>query len=639
MKRGLIFLATIIFVFGILAVSAIEPSYCCERLKNNGPFCQNAPLTECDPAYKAVPTSCEATSYCKLGCCNIINQGECMQNTPLATCGNSTDEGINFIADNPTCDVDQCKLGCCLMGDQASFVTQTKCNKLSAAYGLEINFRSDITNELECLVTGTALVKGACVFEKQFTRTCKMMTQKDCKEMEANEENQNVKFYQDHLCSDPELGTECAPSEKTMLVEGKDEVYFADTCGNAANIYDASKINDMSYWKNIVKKEASCSLDNKIPSQCGNCNYVEGTIGKEFTRKDFKAGTTPPVYGDYMCKDLSCLYDNNGDGIQEKYLHGESWCAHGVYIKATPTESQVQRSIGIAPIIIENGFIRGMKIDTEKQIWTRDTKSYPELEPSLETANLPGSRYFRLVCFNGEVTVEPCADFRQDVCIESMTVNDQTAASAGKMPSASERESLNNLQNFAGYNFDGFRNAACRPNRWQDCSQQKTEVDCVNIEQRDCRWADVGGDEATKHICLPLYPPGLKFWGEDTSETSGVTTSENTGMAEGAAAGVNNDAATICGVATGSCSITYEMGTAGKGGSSGFDVFNKENWMHSADAAHVKSGKPCFSSAWEDNKQLYSLNLGDCGQKNNYLGFLGSSKFADVEKSKLSKWN
>lgn len=644
-KKNLIPIIFLIFLFGILVVSAIEPSYCCERLKNNGPFCQNAPLNECDPDYKAVPTSCEATSYCKLGCCNILNEGECAQNTPLATCGNSTDSGVNFIADNPSCDVDQCKLGCCLMGDQAAFVTQIKCNKLSAIYGLEINFRSDITNELECLTTGTALIKGACVFEKDFTRTCKMMNQQECKEMEANEENKNVKFYQDHLCSDPDLGTECGPSEKTTCVEGKDEVYFVDTCGNPANIYDADRIKDMSYWKEIVKKEDACVFYGlEAPSEggstnsisCGNCNYVEGSVCKEYTRVDFKKDNAAPTYGDYKCKNLNCEYDNNGDGEPEQYLHGESWCVHSVNIDVyaineeglSEKPTKQKNNLGTLPIIIENGFVRGMDIDYNNQAWIRDKKAQPDVEPSTKDANLPGSRYFRMVCFNGEVTVEPCADFRQEVCIESMTVNDQTKE---KIPK--DRETWAGVSGISNaYPFDGYRNAACRTNRWQDCAQQKTEVDCINIEKRDCKWYHVA---AEGNKCLPLYTPGLKFWGDDTSE-GGVTTSGNTGQS--ASSEVSDDASTICSVASSSCEITYQTGNIGDKGND-WNPFNNFHWSRKIqDKETVKSGFDCYEDTWNNAVEEFSRSLGDCGEKKNYLGYPGSSK-SDIDKGKLSKWN
>ena len=95
----------------------------------------------------------------------------------------------------------------------------------------------------------------------------------------------NGEFHAGILCSAEELATNCSPSKKTTLIDGKDEVYFVDTCGNPANIYDASKINDKSYWRTVVKKADSCGFGNANgnagSATCGNCNYFEGSTGKK----------------------------------------------------------------------------------------------------------------------------------------------------------------------------------------------------------------------------------------------------------------------------------------------------------------------------------------------------------------------
>lgn len=629
-------------------VSAVETSYCCERIKNNGAFCQNAPLSQCDTTginpntgqvYKSSPTSCEATSYCKLGCCNVIDAGECMQNTPQATCGNTTIAGdpslswsTNFIPDNPSCGgLAQCQLGCCLMGDQAAFVTQTKCGKLSAMYGLEINFREDITSELECLATATEDTKGACVFEQEFKRTCRMMTQRECNEMKAGEGEgvQNVKFYDETLCSNPELATECTMSEKTTCVEGKDEVYFVDTCGNVANIYDASKVKDLLYWSEVVKEEDVPCNDGSgsAGSQtCGACDYVKGSTCKAFTRKDFQIGAPAPKVGDNMCKDLSCKYDNNGDGKDEQYLHGETWCAHAV-----PNSGSIKGVVlndgasvwhlGINPIVVQdNGYVSGYYI--EENQWLRSiASSSPQDVAELRQANLPGSRYFRLMCYNGEVIPEPCADYRQEVCIEDQTQSEEVLALTKNL----DRES------YGSTTYDGFRSAACRVNRWQDCAQQKTPQDCKDIEKRDCKWASLLMDKDGKdeNICVPLYPPGLKFWGEDA-----VNDVENPGSAAGTELGdVANDADAICGVASRTCTITYEINLRDN---------NRRQLAFGQDGQPGKnlvlSGFGCYDSKWQQRLTEYSMALGDCGIKNNYAGNQGSSKWTS-KSDRVSNWN
>ena len=359
MKNKLI-LGIVLLIFLIGIISAVEVSYCCEKTKvetdgSGGAWCQNAPKDKCDNNFRKAPTSCEATSYCKLGCCYDSQEGTCMKNTPQRKC----QEKGGIWEDNAQCNIPQCSLGCCLIGDQAAFVTQTRCKKLSSLYGLEINFRTDIENEIQCIASVTSDTKGACVFEKEFERTCLLLTKRECQEIK--DKYSNVKFHEGYLCSADELATNCGPTRQTTCVEGKDEVYFVDSCGNLANIYDASKIKNKEYWTKIYGKAESCGYNNANgnanSASCGNCDYFLGSTCKSFKRGE----TAKPQYGDYICKDLSCEYKG------KKYKHGETWCA--------------------------------------------DSKGGKN--------NLPGSRHFRLVCYNGEVTVEPCADFRQEICIQS----------------------------------------------------------------------------------------------------------------------------------------------------------------------------------------------------------------------------
>src|SRR3989344_4357673 len=196
---GIIILMSI-FLINITNVSAqtfsaSQVSYCCEKTKT-GAWCQNAPQSECDTAFRSVPTSCEATSYCKLGCCYDSQEGTCMRNTPQKVCNDNN--GI-WAGESATCEIPQCQLGCCLIGDQAAFVSQIRCKNLSALYGLETNYRTDITSEAECIASATSDVKGACVFEKDFEKTCKFITQKDCATLGSGGGNSSTDFREGYL--------------------------------------------------------------------------------------------------------------------------------------------------------------------------------------------------------------------------------------------------------------------------------------------------------------------------------------------------------------------------------------------------------------------------------------------------------
>ena len=253
-----------------------------------------------------------------------------------------------------------------------------------------------------------------------------------------------------------------------------------------------------------------------------------------------------PQVGNYICRDLSCKgYVGEGYTKSNPPKHGETWCAEAKGIDKS----------------------------------------------------LPGSRYFRLVCYNGEVSVEPCADFRQEVCIQSSV--------------------------------KGFNTAACRVNKWQDCYSQDNEDDCENIDRRDCKWetktdfcilkdengvcltVDNDGNKI-KASCVPLHAPGFDFWEEDT------------------------DAESMCSMASAVCVIDYED----KIGSDPEVVRNKECYDKCIDEGGEKDNceKACMPACayensddeWEvdEDKWAKEMNemciaLGDCGSSKNYIGKMG----------------
>jgi hypothetical protein len=438
-----------ILLINITLISA-ETSYCCEKIKDGGPWCQNAPENQCDPGYRSVPTSCEATSYCRLGTCIDVETGTCIENTPQVTCKPA--EGGSWKEEKAS-ELPQCQLGCCLIGEQAAFVTQTRCKSLSSIYGLETNYRTDIQNEIQCIVSAHPDVKGACVFEREYQKTCQFSTKKECQEMELSSGYSGVEFHEGYLCSATELATNCKSSKRTTCVDGKDDVYFLDTCGNLANIYDSKKEKDTDYWTYIAGTSGVtvCGIGS---SDCGNCDYLSGT-------------TCKAEGGINVCKDLGCEDEDFKTAYGRDPQHGETWCAE---------------SEGISTIDLSKA-------------GTNTTDS--------ENENLPGSRYFRLVCYNGDVTVEPCADYRQEICIQSEV--------------------------------NTFKTAACRVNMWQDCYAQDNVKDCENSIKRDCKVLEgfsiltdengkslfnvtkEGGYEAS---CVPKYTPGFNFWEGGDAELS-----------------------------------------------------------------------------------------------------------------------
>jgi len=508
---GMILLVLTVGVFSAVFASAQTASFCCEKT-TTGAYCQNAPQEMCDigiknPAsgenYKIAPTSCESTSYCKKGCCYDSNQGTCAENVPEGACISNG----GLWEESPDCSIPKCAYGCCILGTEAAFVTLQTCKKISGTYGLLTDFRGDVQDEYQCLALATSQEVGACVYEEDFANTCKFTTRGQCNEdiiSEGLTDTNSVKFYKGLLCTAEKLGTDCQRTSETTCKDGK--VYFLDTCGNTANIYDGSKIKNVEYWTNYHTPDESCSQGGK---DCGNCEYIgAGTYCME------GSGAS---YGDYICGSVNCKDTSNG----KDYKNGASWCYY-------------------------------------------DDKGN-------ENTDSVGSRHYRHICYMGEEIVEPCADFRNEVCVE---------------------ESIGEEEDFP--------QAGCAPNKFQDCLLINRTRDCLNKDKRDCVWVPfdllIGAadgknfldkerilaealnvrieDEENGGRCVPNVAPGFEFW-----ET-----------------GAEND----CGAGDYQCVVKYEKG--------------------------LLSDKKCVENCWcEEPKTaaalgLYCSMLGDCGPGKNYVG-------------------
>ena len=566
MENNKKFLIIILFLLIISLVGFIQSqntgvSYCCEKT-TNGAWCQNAEQSQCISSYPNSPTSCESTSYCKLGTCINSQEGTCLENTPKIVCENN--HGV--WSDKSSDELPQCQLGCCLIGDQAAYVTQTRCERLSSFTGVKINFRKDIQDEFSCIASAASEAKGACVFEKNSERTCKITTKKQCLSYQQNnqagnsgkgiiknlfggkkEQNQTgettVTFHEGYLCSATSLGTNCGPKGGTTCVKGKDQVYFLDTCGNLANIYDSSKLNDENYWTYIKDPSESCGSNsaNTNSKTCGNCNYYLGSTCKAYR----KTNAPHPKYGNYICGDLSCKYKG------ETYKHGEVWC---------------------------------------------DTNTKEGLSKFL-----PGSESFRLLCYDGEVTVEPCDPWRASVCVQS--------------------------------EINGLKYASCQSNKWQDCTAQDNEKDCLNNETRDCEWVpghsilknedgtekDVTNlkGEKVKAACVPKYAPGFNFW-------ENPTTAENNNR--------NSESAGICSTGTRTCIIKYKYGIFKSKKDIEKDPAKQKKYCTEncqcipgyieGEAKNCKKGCKSYSDYIKSLQDTCEA-LGDCGISTNYIGVQG----------------
>jgi len=456
-KQLVLIFAIFLLVFTFAIVSSEEG--CCQNLKN-GASCQRTTQDQC--ASTIVPTSCDSFTSCALGTCIDEDKGECMPNTPRSVC--ETEGGFWDPASKS--DIPMCQNGCCLFGEYASFSTQTECKQLASVYGVDVNFRSDITNEFSCYNMAHPDVEGACIISGNETASdCKRTTRESCISSGGT-------FREGFLCTAPELATDCAKSDKTECKN--DRVYFTDSCGNLANVYDESMFSKVpekwtekmeDYWTKI--QSPSCSL-SPGSSSCGDCSYIAGSVCK-----DYKSGNKnmppKPVYGDKVCASLSCYYDSDGDKKDEIYKHGESWCA------------------------VSEGVYSDLNVSNQSLSYTNPKIEVENSKYSLY--NLPGSRYYKLMCMDGEVIVEPCRDFRNEVC----------------------------LQSDMGVGTENFKVAQCQVNTWRDCLAYIDQEICEN--SFFCKWVPgyrFDGQVVTSESerrnskyqgsCVPSFSPGFDFW-------------------------------------------------------------------------------------------------------------------------------
>lgn len=492
------------------SLSTSQEVKCCTNSKNgsscqefySGSDCEKNCLGACNSG------SCSQRAECKLGCCFDKEEGVCAPQSAKERCENQTN---GQWSQDSYCNINQCQKGCCKLGLQNQFITEQRCKKLAGLYGTNFSFNKGVKDELSCIEKSSQDDRGACVYgeaNKDGKRNCKATTQTECKS------NIKGEFHKGDLCSKTSLNTVCERQKSTNCVEGNDGVYWFDSCGNMENIYSSDKDSSWAGGK-ILDKSKSCNSDsaNTKSSTCGNCNYEKGSICGTY-----RIGTdTKPKYGDYVCKDLNCKNAPGQAGIKKNRINGESWCVYDGQIGEAGISS-LTSILGIDTSILGN--------------------------KGLLSSDVVGSRHFRYLCVNGEVNVEPCADYRKEICVDKGSVN-------------------------------GKNNAICRVNMWESCVGLNSETGCGTACMAqckinpDCRVQNVEVDKNFKfNACVPKYPPGfdLAGLGGITSLLSGSSGTVGD-LAGGLGSLANNQllgslsdgisSLNTCGMASQTCTVTY----------------------------------------------------------------------------------
>lgn len=339
--------------------------------------------------------------------------------------------------DNTAGNVLECQKGCCLIGDDVSpLITQRECTKIGEIKGITTAYHPEIKNEISCLALARAKVEGACVFE-QGEKKCRFTTKGECLE------NGGI-FNEGLLCTNPSLGMNYQKQATAKCIEGQDEIYWFDNQGNRENIYDANKVKS---WNDgvVLSKLESCDGN---PKTCGNCNRLTGSVcGQKTSNEKLSDNSIDVVCLDLRCKDKTGMIRENG----------ESWCEY-------------QGDIGVE-------------------------KGSSGLDRSVDT---PGSTHFRATCVDGEVQVNSCADYRNEICIEERAKRD------------GDNEQISS--------------SACVVNLWQLCLNYNSEVKGEGPDRQNS--LDARNEKCNKNplcvlkkvdaadnfkfdLCVPKYAPGF----------------------------------------------------------------------------------------------------------------------------------
>ncbi|MSS74555.1 hypothetical protein EXS72_02870, partial [Candidatus Pacearchaeota archaeon] len=544
----------------------------------NGTNCQEYSSEVCNSVCttNCFPGTINNFAECKLGTCFDPVVGLCSAGSPKFLC---EQQGGQWSAQQPA----ECNKECCLINPngnggagQSQFTTNQQCNYLGQTLGSPVSW-VPVQGEVECLLKASSQARGACVLEflpELQKYNCETTTQSDCISSGGD-------FYEGQLCTNPALNTKCELTQNTNCFDDLDGVYYLDSCGNRANIYDSSKLNAVSYWSNIVSEATSClvgatgtSINNQ--ASCGNCNYLQGSIcGSPRNGVD-----TPAVYGNYVCRDLSCV-DEWGNGRQ----NGESWCAFDgkIGVDNIPSPSNITEPIfgdlpipqgetwcvnrGIVSRYYPNGSVsqtetpmnsRGSGFLSQRNVCSNETTISSSERNKERSVDLPGSSHYKKSCFDGEVKTTPCDTWRNKVCEQSV------------QPTT------------------GYTTASCRINNWDLClfANENSESLSKCEENPDCFLKHVGINSFKFDTCAPKYPPGFYSASGDDSE--------------------NNDA-DICESASKTCTYIEQKGWGG--------------WK-----CKVNCG--CKTSQFTEAMNNLCSSLGDCGGKINLNGDFTKSGYS-----------
>ena len=518
-------------------------------------------------------------------CCEQTLEGEYCKYTDESDCN------TNYQSTYATCEQTSfCQIGCCYSSDSGACYKNTPKSRCEAEEG------STWTSDLDCNID--QCVQGCCVIADQAF----FVTEVKCKQTASQYEEVSMSFDDsiatEYDCLNAVKNSEwgCCVNDEEYIFTTRDSceatteeitVNFTEQgfqagmlCSNDLLSGDCAKQQYTGCYEGNVYWYDSCGNRENIYSSNKEESYNEGYILEEYDscevdgaydktcgNCDYTTGSTCGEdteglmpNGDFTCIDLTC---------EETFTNDYS-----------PGTDGGLKNNGESWCIYDN--IAGMGRDTV------------------------GSRHYRHLCINGEEITEPCSDFREQMCIHGLL----------------SEEIVGTLEAL-GLPDDGYIEAGCRENRWEDCfdcnlldTEEEILECCGNEDYRDCYWVegevdrthylydkqftnneqealDLETEEILSGICVPQVPPGVEFWDDDGEIDEDEQSIE-----------------TVCSEASTSCTATWRIGGWKKltGGKS-----NRDNWD-----LIEESPEGCTEANWYDSQNTICKSLGDCGAYKNF---------------------
>jgi hypothetical protein len=439
----------------------------------------------------------------------------CEETNPGNSCQNTQATNCNpeFKVAPTTCETtDFCEIGCCISSENGLCSKRTSerdCSKIDGIF----------ESEALCQVNPCEL--GCCVLGSE----TKWTTEKNC-QFEGNSQNKDIPTEwltdEDHntdikckFSSQKQNKGACtynSNDEKKCVYETLEEC--VSRTGSLSNFFDGTICSNPELETICKAKDHQDCLEGEEDIYWfDSCNNQE-EIAEDCSLLD---GTycEKDSAGKTTCKDVNC----NDIGKR----HGESWCEYDGRI-----------GNGKDPV---------------------------------------GSRHIKHICYMGSERIEPCADFRNEICVQ-----DDSAVDSGS-----------------------FSQASCRANQWRSCLNINQEGGAEKItsaceKNPDCRVKSINmGGSFAFTVCLPNYPPGFELI--DRQQANNVLNDD--GSINEQAYATISPGNSVCSMSTKRCTTTWMVGLFCPG---------------------CVDNCKCHTNAFTEEMNDFCTSLGDCGGSINYVG-------------------